>query len=570
MSISSTTKAANTMRITGMATGMDTDAMVKAMTSNIQYKIDKANQEKQIAQWKQEMYRDIIKDVKGLQDYFDQTSSKYILGDGKFNPTKVTNSNESAVGFTASSTAQNGNYKIDVTTLAQPALLQGLPKTGVSSNTKLSDVGITGGSLKFKFKIDGEAATTDVNIADVSGKTVQDIVNAINNDSNIKAKGVTATFDDLSHKFVFSNKSGDTSKLALDIYSTGLTGSIGNLGLVNSYSEVQGQNAAFKLTYPDGRTEPISQTSNQFTANGITYNLKSTGVSNVTVTKNNADAIIDNLKKFKDDYNNLVDKIQGKLTEKKQFSVKPLTDEQKKDMKDEDIKNWETKAKQGLLKNDDNLENILSDLKSAFSDTVFTDFAAGTGVYNQADANKNPLRIGSLASNSIGIDTSSDIADLGKIQIKDEAKLRDTITNHIEDFTKMFIGKSKEPLKKDPLTNLDEPYKGSEKYYEDGIFTRMDSIIRNYAGDPGIGKDGTSTVKGILNIYANKQYDFSITGISSKNTLPDQIYGKVRSVNEFTDKLNDAQNRYYKKFAALEKAMNNMNSQMSKFQSQMG
>ncbi|WP_160687321.1 flagellar filament capping protein FliD [Clostridium sp. C2-6-12] len=568
----SVTRATNTMRITGMASGMDTDSMVKAMTANIQNKIDKTNQEQQIAQWKQDMYRDIIKDVKGLQDYFDQTSSKYILGSSTFNPTKVTNSNESTVGFTASSTAQDGNYKIDVTTLAQPALLQGVSKTGVSSNTKLSDVGITGGSLKFEFTIDKAATSTDVNISDVSGKTVQDIVNAINSDSNIKAKGVTASFDDLSHKFVFSNKSGDTSTLALEITPSNLTGtgSITDLGLSGSYSEVKGQNAAFKLTYPDGRTEPISQTSNQFTANGVAYNLKSTGVSNVTVTKNNVDAIVDNLKKFKDDYNNLIDKIQGKLTEKKQFSVKPLTDEQKKDMKDDDIKNWETKAKQGLLKNDENLQNILGDLKSAFSDTVFTKFEDnGTSVYDQADINKNPLRVGSLATNSIGIDTSSDISDLGKIQIKDEAKLKDVISNHIEDFTKMFIGKSGAKLGTDS-NGVENKYVGSKKYYEDGIFTRMDNIIRNYAGDPGVGKDGTSTVKGILNIYANKQYDFSITGYSSKNTLPDQIYGKVRSITTLTDKLNDAQDRYYKKFAALEKAMNNMNSQMSKFQSQMG
>lgn len=570
-SVTNTTNSANTMRITGMATGLDTDSMVKAMTANIQSKIDKQNQEKQIAQWKQDMYRDIIKDVKGLQDYFDPGSSKYILGSSKFNPVAITNSNDSVASISAAPTAQAGNYKIDVTQLAKPALLQG-SAISASSSATLESLNVTDGS-KLTFNINGKSVTTD---AVTSTTTIQNVIDTINNNTDIKAAGVTASFDDLTKKFVFStNTSGATSTLSVSVSST-TAADVGKLGLSSltdssgaTASTTTGKNAAFTMTYPDGRQEPITnQTSNQFTANGITYNLKSLGTSTITVTKNNVDTIVDNLTKFKDDYNNLIDKIQGKLTEKKQFSYKPLTDDQKKDMKDADIANWEDKAKQGLLKNDDNLENLLSDLKSAFSDTVFTNFATGKDVYNQDPASKNVLHMGNFDKNSIGIDTSSDISSLGKIEIKDETKLKDAISNHIEEFTQLFIGKSSAKL--DVVNGVQKPYKGSEKYYEDGVFTRMDNIIRNYAGDPGIGKDGTSTVKGILNIYANKQYDYSISGYSSKNTLPDQIYGKALSVTDLTDKLKDAQDRYYKKFATLETAMNNMNTQMNSFKSQMG
>lgn len=676
-SVTSTTSSTNTMRITGMATGLDTDSMVKAMTANIQSKIDKENQEKQIAQWKQDMYRDIIKDVKGLQDYFDPTSTKYILGSSKFNPVAITNSNESIVGFSTTSTAQAGNYKIDVTKLAKPALLQG-NAISATSGTKLDSLGVTDGS-KLTFTINGNSvttnevtntttiqdvidtinnnpnikgkvtasfddltkkfvfstsssgttsnlsvavssnntdstkATTDVislglysnvtpklegsaivatgttkldtlginnndsisftingkvintTISDASATSVQDMLNSINNDSNMKTLGVTASFDETSKKIVFAtNNSGTASNIDISSVTGGTNLGLGSLTVPSA----TGQDAEFNLSYPDGRTESIKQTSNQFTANGITYNLKSIGTSTVTVTKNNVDTIVDNLKKFKDDYNDLIDKIQGKLTEKKQFSYKPLSDDQKKDMKDADIANWETKAKQGLLKNDENLENLLGDLKSAFSDNVFTNFDTTKDTYHQDNASKLSLHVGIYDKNAIGIDTSSDISSLGKIEIKDETKLKDAISNHIEEFTQLFIGKSSAKL--DVVNGVQKPYKDSEKYYEDGIFTRMDNIIRNYAGDPGIGKDGTSTVKGILNIYANKQYDYSISGYSSKNTLPDQIYGKALSVTDLTDKLKDAQDRYYKKFAALETAMNNMNTQMNSFKSQMG
>lgn len=567
-SVTSTSGSANAMRITGMATGMDTDAMVKAMTSNYQYKIDKANQQKQIGQWKQDMYRDIIKDVKGLQDYFDPTSSKYILGQNKFNPIKVANSNEGIVGFSASSTAQAGNYKIDVDKLAKPAVVSGGSISGnVGTNSNLIASGLASDGQTLEFNITSSKGSSTASITVAANTTIQSVLDEFNKNTS----GAKASFDELSKKFVFTTDDfGKDSNLVVGIDNTS-TANKANFKLELLPTVVtEGQNAEFTLTYPDGRQETITnQTSNQFTANGITYNLKSTGTSNITVEKNNVDSVVDNLKKFIDDYNSVVDKIQGKLTEKKQFRYNPLTDEQKKDMKESDIANWETKAKQGLLKNDENLGNLLRDLRSAFTDNVFSKFVDGTPVQDQNSEDKNKLRIGSFSDNAIGIDTSSELGQLGKIVITDEAKLKAAISNNIEEFTKMFIGKSTENLK-DPVTGVEKQYAGSKKYYEDGIFTRMDRMIRTYAGDPGIGKDGTSTVKGILNIFTNKQYDFSITGYSSKNTLPDQIYRKTVSISDLQRKLDDAQSRYYKKFAALEKAMNQMNSQMSNFQSQMG
>src|SRR5659263_218828 len=105
---SSTTSSANLLRISGMASGIDTDAVVKSMVSNYQAKIDKANAAKQTLQWQQEGYREIIKGVKGLQDYFDPISSKYMLSGNSFNTNSVTNSDSAIVSGTASSNAKVG------------------------------------------------------------------------------------------------------------------------------------------------------------------------------------------------------------------------------------------------------------------------------------------------------------------------------------------------------------------------------------------------------------------------------------------------------------------------------
>ena len=53
----------NSLRITGLATGIDTDTLVKQLMQVEQIKIDKVLQEKQLIQWQQELYRDIIGEI---------------------------------------------------------------------------------------------------------------------------------------------------------------------------------------------------------------------------------------------------------------------------------------------------------------------------------------------------------------------------------------------------------------------------------------------------------------------------------------------------------------------------
>lgn len=561
-STSSAAAASNMLRITGMATGLDTDSLVKAMTSNIQSKIDKATQDEQIAEWKQEMYRDIIKDAKSLQEYFDPLSDKYIMNSNKFNSAQVANTNESVVGFSASSSAQGGNYKVVVTQLAQSAVASG-DKISASKGiaTKLVDIDsdLSGKTITFNFGLD----STDIGSVDVSvdnNTTIQNVIDTINNkikdDDALKDKGITASFDELTGKFVFTaDKVEKDQSLSLNV--EGITAS--SLGLGNITSQAK-KNAEFTITYPDGRTESVKdQSSNSFTANGVTYSLRSVGTSSITVDKNNTDGIVDNVKNFINDYNALVDKIQGKLTEKKQYTYKPLTDDQKSSMSDSDIEKWNEQAQQGLLKNDSNLEQLLSDLRGTFFNAVYSDKTD-----DKATSVKNSYYMGTYGNNALGLDTSSNLDDYGKIEITDEAKLKSAISNNIEDFTKFFIGTSSKEL------GEDEKYIGSDTYYEDGLFIRMDKILRNYVGDPGVGTDGTSSLKGTLNIYANKQYDYSITGYSSRNTLPDQIYEQALNITDLQTKLTDAENRYYEKFSQLETTINQLNSQMSSFSSQMG
>ena len=95
----------------------------------------------------------------------------------------------------------------------------------------------------------------------------------------------------------------------------------------------------------------IEKTTNNFTVNNVTYQLKNTTNSPVSLdVATDVDGIYEKIKDFVTQYNELIDMVNGKLTEKKYRDYTPLTEEQKKDMTEKQIELWEEKAKSGLLK----------------------------------------------------------------------------------------------------------------------------------------------------------------------------------------------------------------------------
>lgn len=664
----SSTSSKNLLRISGMSSGIDTDSVVKQMVSNYQTKIDKANQAKQTLQWKQEAYRDIIKSVKGLQDYFDPISSKYILSDKSLNINSTATDDSSIVSATASSTAKAGTYNIKVSKLASQAKIEGSSKdslvqvsdlsnwtnkvldfggsnqitisagitsvsdlaadinnklastslsgkvsasyindgtnsyikfinsdsttsvtlkknatgnttvsevtkdvtinSGISATSLLSTLGFTGTDSTpgtIKFTLTNGTTSSDVSLTVKSSSKVQDLIDAV---KSATSGAVTMNIDDATGKISFQSKSYGSASSIKIADSSGSNNVITTLGISTTTDPITkiGTDAVVAIKAPgQSAYTTTTQSSNQFTLNGVSYNL--VGVndatnldSNITVT-GNSDTVVSNIKKFIDDYNSVISKINTKITEKKNSDYQPLTDSQKESMTESQITSWETKAKVGILRNDDYLKNLLTELRGAFSSPVYSSYTGSSSTTNTRIA----LSFGSYGSGAIGIDTSStDLTDGGKIYIKDETKLKDAIENNIDNFKKLFTGTSNDTL------GSNQSYVGSTKYMEDGIFTRMDAITRDYVAAPGVGEDGTYSLSGSMNIFVNKQYDYSITGYSGKNTLPDQVYSKTLSISKLKTQMSDAETRYYNKFTALETALSSLNSQQSQLSSMLG
>jgi flagellar hook-associated protein 2 len=642
----------NMLRITGMATGLDVDAMVKKMMAAEQVKVDKVKQEQQLILWKQQAYQDIISSIKDLQNsVFDPLNpSNNLLSQSNYNNLIASGSNATAINATAQTGAASGTYTINVTQIAQSSVIgsdnslntqfkvnnttnwsgagnsitfsvdgtnapaidlsgytttgdnsKDLPNlasyinnqisknaslngkvsasyvkdssgadyikftplttsaiqitsTGVSDitslnknftsasiNTKLTSLDSTlNTNLSLNLNYNGKAIAVNLDNS-AAGKngsaTINDLITAI---KTATGGQVTGNFDDISGKFILQTvNTGSTT--ALSITGNSLTAALGFTG--SPYST--GSDAVVQIT-PPGSTiaSTVTESSNNFTLNNMSYSLNSTGTSTISVNTN-TQGVHDKIKNFLDKYNTIIDKIQTKLSETKSYDYPPLTDTQKSSMSAADIASWNVKAQQGILRNDDNLEKLLSDLRSAFV-TPVTD-ASGKSITS--------LHFGNFGSGAIGIDTPSGAnatTDGDKITIVDDAKLNDAILNHSDDLIKLFTTSVT-----DSKNNLISS--------QSGIFSRIDNIFDN-----NVGFVGTSYNSGILTKYANVQDDYSIIGGAGGNTLPDQIYYKQLLIKQMTDAMTTKQETYYQQFSQLETAMNTLNAQQAQLSSLTG
>jgi flagellar hook-associated protein 2 len=265
--------------------------------------------------------------------------------------------------------------------------------------------------------------------------------------------------------------------------------------------KIVGKDAEFTLDGVAG----LKQSSNEFTIAGITYTLKETGAATVTV-KNDTEGIFTAVKDFVEMYNGLLDTINTTMFEQKQASYKPLTDTQKKEMTADQIKDWETNAKKGILRNDSLLQRIASEMRSS----IYTSVKGISGPYNSLFA--------------VGVKTG-DYSTNGKLEI-DEDKLKAAIEADPSAINKLFNG------------SVD--YSGqatdgvADKLY-DQLKLSLDKINAK-AGSAAGDKDLTST-------------------------LSKKILSNNKAMNAKIDRMNKQMATYYKQYDAMEKLLQQMQSQ---------
>lgn len=568
----------NNLRITGLASGMDTEEMIKGLMEAEKVRLNRVEQDKQLLVWKREIYNDLNKDyanfiLKSRKNFglTTTTSTGAFVSRSYENLTwvkKATSSDETIATVSSISKAMNGNYEMEVKQLAEGVKAVSGEKVTVENgnNENLASQFELGNDAIIKFTIETKNGIKTFKFGNVEDADIKKSLNEISlndvvktiNSAKVKdgekevSLGLKANYDaNIDRFFLQTEDTGVGSKLKIsadvDSYGKAFIDALNlnvNGAKYNIGDEKTGKSAVVNF---DG-AENIIMDSNQFTINGIDFNLKSIGAFTTTIGTD-IDAFYDKIKQFVDDYNELVEKTSKLLTDKRYGDYKPLTADQKKAMEKEDIELWEEKAKSGLLRSDDLLSRTMQNSR--------------TWMYNEVkDVEGSFNRLF-----QIGIDTEKYSRGVigGKLVI-DEVKLKDAIRKDPNGVLELFF---KEPeYGKDKLKGVtsymsEKDLSGEQiraKRQQSGVVTRLyDNLISGMQDI--IEKSGTGEDSNIYrNVKSNMLIEF-VTKHGSISTIDKDVLQLEKRIDDLNDYLIRKENSYYSQFAAMEKAISRMNQQ---------
>lgn len=502
------------MRITGLGSGFDVDGTVAKLMEAERVPLDNLKSKKQTYEWQRDAYRDINLKV----TEFRNTKLFNFKLESTFNQKTMTvtgNTDAVSAKSTANSTDGSLMIKVDGLAVAASKYSESAVATGTLDTTKAltSQSDNLAGTIKtsgtYKFKING----TEI-VVDPTKETMNDVISKINKNTN-----VTAFYDSGQKVVSFIAK------------NTGVTNGVGANEANIKFEDTSGNFLSDILKITDSSTNRISgadaqvtinglsttRNSNTFTVNGIEVTLKQAGGVAATISaKPDTDKIVEAVKTFINDYNETLKTLNDKITETKNRDYKPLTDAQKEALTEKQIEQWEAKAKAGLIRNDPTLSKMISVLRSASTAIVNT----GSSQYN------------SLAS--LGISTG-DYSEKGKLYLMDESKLRAAIENNSEAVKSIFTG------------DADASGDTSKMGVGERMYANLQTTLTELTKKAGA---------------ANITYDDS--------TLTKQIYDTDTLIYKMQDRLTDIEDRYYRQYAAMEQALNKMNSQGNQLLSKFG
>lgn len=559
----------NTMRITGLASGIDTEEMIQQLMQVERIKVDRVEQDKQTSVWRQEAYNSLNKDfanfILNTRKMFGLTS---VTWTGNLIPNsyqnlnwvkKATSSDETIATVSSTGKAMDGNYKVKVRQLAEGVSLASGSDIRIKDREGIinEDGKIVDGNdvvKDLKFIINDGKYDFKIELSNEDGITINEVVKKINSakvtvgeGENAKEVplGVRASYDaGIGRFFLQTTETGINAKIQItatdssdgEKFINGLkltTGEKDENDKLIEYtidSSITGKNA--KIDF-NGAID-IGYESNHITINGITMDIIDTGDFTITVATD-VDGVYEKIEKFVNDYNELVDKTNKLLGEKRYRDYRPLTVEQKKAMEKGDIELWEEKAKSGLLRNDDIIERTMLNMRRS--------------IYELSDEFSGSYRL----ITEIGIDTEkySKGSAGGKLVI-DEQKLKSAIAKDPEGIIE-FLFKESTPETKDDEGNIIKGKPGGivTRIY-DNIMVGMEEIIK---------KSGTGENADLYRgVKSNILLDF-VTEHSSISLIDKDVLQYNRTIDDLNTMLFRKENYYYSKFTAMEKAISRMNQQ---------
>ncbi len=499
-------------RISGLYSGLDTDALVNSLISKHQNKIDQIKTEQKSLEIKQESYDAL--NTKVYSFYAGTLSS--MRKSGSYNDYKVTSSSNAL--------SVSGNVSSDVSVKifnkATTAKITGATlDSNITNKTKASELGLESGTYKFN--------GNDIEINE--NDTLKSILD------KISQTGVNATFDENQHKvFISAKESGSAGNFdESDFMNTAAL--INALGIPpqtffkdgkyysdakfeneiideNILNEIRGGHAAIRIAGEDAKImvdgSTYTSSKNTFSINNATYTINSETNEDITVSSSrNISGTYDKIEKLIKDYNDVINEL-SKAYNTSNDGYKPLTDEEKEKMTESQIKKWEEKLSASSLYKDESIGNVINSLKNVMQQGI--GMSDGTTMYLSSFGIEKGeyLTTSKNERNAYKINGDSDFGSAGN----KHNTLEDMIENNPEKVEEFFK-------------------KLSDKVY--------DTLTKKMASTP---------LKNVYKIYNDKQIKSQMTDLAKKSENAEK-------------KMLKAEEQYYKKFTEMEKALAMLQSQ---------
>ena len=463
-----------------------------------------------------------IKDFKAFKDSLQNKLDK-AFGSGKVT---VGEGQNGSLTFTAKDNKQTLQISADSKELQNALGITSTQSNKISTGSSLWENRVKLGLGKYNTKEELNDALKNftVNGAKIDNitadTTVDGLLTAINNN---KDAGVTATYLGSENKFVLSsNEKGEGRKITLGADPKDTTDAA---NLIFGGVSTDGSDGEMSILY-NGVQTTITSSSNTFSIDGLdiratnTFDTGSaTAEGGVSFTASaDTEKVTETVKKFIEAYNAMIDEVRTQATTKPDSNYKPLTDDQKNEMNETSIKNWEDKAKEGILYN----SSALKDLDNA-TQGIFSSMMMNGVSYDDLE--------------KIGISFSDDYTAGGKI-VFDEEKFKTAMDSDPEKVSDLFTGTH-------------------------GIVNTIDSTLSTYATRYA-SRNGNSY--GVLIEEAGSE-KLSLT--LTNNSIYKELKDMQETITNLQSQLSTEQDRYISQFTQMERLINQMNSQSS-YLSQLG
>ena len=463
-----------------------------------------------------------IKDFKAFKDSLQNKLDK-AFGSGKVT---VGEGQNGSLTFTAKDNKQTLQISADSKELQNALGITSTQSNKISTGSSLWENRVKLGLGKYNTKEELNDALKNftVNGAKIDNitadTTVDGLLTAINNN---KDAGVTAIYLGSENKFVLSsNEKGEGRKITLGADPKDTTDAA---NLIFGGVSTDGTDGEMSILY-NGVQTTITSSSNTFSIDGLdiratnTFNTGSaTAEGGVSFTASaDTEKVTETVEKFIEAYNAMIDEVRTQATTKPDSNYKPLTDDQKNEMNETSIKNWEDKAKEGILYN----SSALKDLDNA-TQGIFSSMMINGVSYDDLE--------------KIGISFSDDYTAGGKI-VFDEEKFKTAMDSDPEKVSDLFTGTH-------------------------GIVNTIDSTLSTYATRYA-SKNGNSY--GVLIEEAGSE-KLSLT--LTNNSIYKELKDMQETITNLQSQLSTEQDRYISQFTQMERLINQMNSQSS-YLSQLG